>query len=475
MDPAPRRFDGSAGTPVQPFGGPMAAAKRARDLAAGAPQGAAAGDLLQPGKLRAYLSGVRSVVSAPNSAAIAPASPAEGLGVPGVLNDFRFREGARAADRPVRLPPAMGRTERQTNTPTSVQRTLYPMGKGTIMSLPGQDELVILRRSKPRSPNYRLSMRQTNMLGHAGLYDTPLAYRSENPMLMQAEPCFGFHLQAWNFAAVQKQYDMYVNDRDAYDALTPAKIWYGSGYGGVHADAFSAAWEARTAAEDAPDWCGFSLDGIALIEETGDGRSARDADGYDRHSSLLGRDRPTGPGAHAKVYTVTTGGQQDMLDVTEGRGVCEGARAHLVLIKFPLEDQDGTMQRFVLAHKAAPLGLPVAGATELFPPEPGLVRGHMRADDVHPFRPYMLAAVMTPDGGPLDPAYLEYDNERGERCYDGLCLTYGTVLFAPEQFQYQPPLPPGALRPVTNGYQLMLRGKLTLLLQPYKDGGLRGW
>jgi hypothetical protein len=322
----------------------------------------------------------------------------------------------------------MQANEKQTNTPVPVSRTLYAGDKGTIMQLPGQDELVIVKKSKPRDPNYRLSMPtgddyRRNTLGHAGLYDTTLAYQSQRSVLMQASPVIGFQIQSWNYAAVQRQYNMYKTNRAAYDALTARLIWYGADYGDtmLNTDLHQPNPDLGKIVGDAPDpegvysWCGFSLDGIALIEETADGRSSYAADGYDRTSSTLGRDRPLGPATPAaKVYTVTASGQQNMIDICEGRGLCEGARIHLVLKRFPLDNVELEQQQFVLAHKSGPLGLPVQGATETLPcptvPATATHRTNLGVDVnlvEKGFRPFMLAAVSTPDGRLLDPEYLE--------------------------------------------------------------------
>ena len=168
---------------------------------------------------------------------------------------------------------------------------------------------------------------------------------------------------------------------------------------------------------------------------------------------------------------MTLGGQQNLLDYTEGRGVCEGARIVFFLRKCALAEHGGTQQTFALAHKAAPLALGIDGAISIFKAD----RAEMAADDVYPFRPTMLCAVSMPDGQPLDRAYLEYVCEKGQRHYDGHPMDVARILFAPNQMRYRPPPAPEDVRPITDGTVLMQREKLTALLRTYKDGPLGGW
>jgi hypothetical protein len=166
-------------------------------------------------------------------------------------------------------------------------------------------------------------------------------------------------------------------------------------------------------------------------------------------------------------------GQQKVLDYSEGRGMVEGALMWAVVKPMPLSPGPGGQQQYVLSHKTFALQLPAAGSTVSFDiPEVDRNPRAGVAPDKHVFRPIQIAIVMTPDGSSLPPSWAHYENERGEKCYDGLLLRIGRVLFAPDRFTYRPPVARHALKGMTNGAALMVHSTCTLLLDPCKDGAM---
>jgi hypothetical protein len=444
-------------TPNAIFGNQLSASVAAGKRSAEELGGAAASGIRAPSRMISYLNGQRALLTAPANAMAAP-PPGLAFSPPGVLSDFRYASAPTdGLDAPSRFRPTLPDRDEHANIRVPINRVLYAMPRGSPLQLPGHDEIAIVKKSTPRHRNVRLTDTKPHIGTQAGYVDSYAAGNTGRSTLIQAQPVHGLNVQAWNFVIAEKLLELFKTDRARYDRLSTHELWFGTD-GGM--DAYDANYD------DVPlDFCGWSIDGVPRVEETAEGRSARDNDGYSWASPSGGiGTRPTAPSSAAKKLTMIASGSQHIIDYGGGRGMCEGGLCYLVLARTTLPVTSGRTVTYTLGHKAGPLSIPAGGAnmTLELPPRP--------AGDLHDFRPPQLCWVMSPDGSVLDPAYQENVDERGREHCDAIPLRVGRVMWAPDRFTYRPAPGPADLKPMTNGYELMLQPKFVCLLDPCKDG-----
>jgi hypothetical protein len=454
------------------FGNQLAAGVASRKRQANVLGGAAASGIRAPSRMISYLNGQRALLANPNTT-MAANPPGLALAPAGLLSDFRFASApADGMDAPSRFRPVLPDRDEHANVRVPINRVLYALPHGSPLQLPGHDELAIVKKSMPRHRNIRLTDPTRARLGDNGLgrliqsgyTDSYAAGNMGRNMLIQGEPVRALNIQAWNFCIAQKLLELFKTDRARYNALGIHELWFGTD--GGH-DVFNPKYD-----KEPLDCCGWSVDGIPRVEELSDGRSARDNDGYSWAASHGGiGTRPTRPAESAKKVTMIAAGSQHLIDYGGGRGMCEGGLAHLVLSRQAVPVTSGRTATYTLAHKSGPLGIPAGGATmTLEVPDKAEATAENPDPDLYDFRPPQLSWVMSPDGSALDPGYQENVDERGFTHYDAIILRLGRIMWAPDRFTYRLPPGPGELRPMTNGYELMVQPKCVILLDPCKDG-----
>jgi len=221
-----------------------------------------------------------------------------------------------------------------------------------------------------------------------------------------------------------------------------------------------------------PAWTGWSFDGLVRVEETEDGKSTRDTDGYDTFS--LGAMRPTRPKVDAKLETVGQAGSQECLDYALSGGLYPGGCFWGALKKAPLGEANHTKQTFILSSKSGVTGIPADGARHVFTvPTLEQTKTALKGKGdmlKYPMRPFMWHFFYTPDGASPSRDMYEYEDEEGHMHYDALIVAFGRVEFPPIKYHPLPAATAETLKPLTNGFDLMIRHPFTILLAPQKDG-----
>lgn len=380
-----------------------------------------------PGRLGTYLSGARNLLTTPNVGLGAP----DGVAPTAAMQSFKYRRGVPSPGAPGALFPAW-----PTSNPTStanqrqvhVYRCVAPSAT-SIVYLPGQNELVLLYRGRTvNEPSVRAKLPGRPQLGAPAIALNPIA---------------------WNYFMALKQKELFEQDRDLYNKLTPADLM-----------------TAPKDVPDLPDWCGWSFAGGVIVEETSDALSSRDTDGYALQN--LGTGRVSGlRGADAtKMLGVVTAGRLELLDVALGRGMCEGATLWWYVRRAKLGENGGTKQSYTLSHKAGTL---LAADAEVRPPP--IVAPTNKEGDKYPFRPMQMGFFMMPDGSDPSPMVRQSEDERGQMHYDGVYGRVGRVLFAPAHMgSYLPPPDNANLRPLTDGFELMRRDRAEVILDADMSG-----
>jgi hypothetical protein len=362
------------------------------------------------------------------------------------------------------VPGTSGAHEEVANTRTPVWRILHAPTKRGMADLPGKHEVVFLKRSRttdliairpglkkpPTNPNA-----PTNVYGHSGLVNT--------------HPCMGMNPIAWTEAIHEMLNVLAKRAPAAYFALDMRRIFQG------HRD---------------HEWTGWSFDGVVRIEQDTTRNSSAYTDGY-RSTGFAGGRFVTPVSNDTKLTTIIMTGEQEMLDYFEGRGVVEGASLFFVVKKYTPSEKVEAIT-YVKSSKAIMLDMSAdhivanQAAGWITIPDQAKIAAHVanardypteaeRTKSVKQCLPGVFP-VAVPDGGELDPAYAEYEDELGLKQI-GAILYAGRVMFLPPRFQGQPaltgPTDPN-FKPLTDGRRFMTREHLTVLLPNIKDGSLIG-
>lgn len=301
------------------------------------------------------------------------------------------------------------------------------LGHADAIPPPGERQLALIYRTDPSSPNVRM----------------------DSGAVVMGDPVIAGTPATVNYAWAQQQVRWARDNALGYRHLTPAMIWFGAPIGDDgKVDTANMAPGLASLSRFA-QYRGFALDGVVRITESSQGGAPMLDNGLQ-----MRKGGGIFAGGISRQYdpTVVIKGQQQVFDYAEGRGLCEGARCYMVIKKglggqYLRPQRESHMLQYCLAEKDIDKvrdGMRMYRTIETPPIDLG--GGHTTQ-----MLPYQIFFVNVPDGGRLDPRYLEYTDEWGDRRYDGLAIEYGRVFAAPFHFHYLPPPEPEQMTPYMDG------------------------
>ena len=418
---------------------------RKRDISA-VLSGPAAGGILSDKFMRG-LGNERTRLLSKNTAVTAP-KPGE-TGTPGLLNEMGFHTGEAAyPDQPRRtVPGTISNTEKQTNSHTPVQRIVHSPAGGSIHDLPSRYELSWAKKARVTNAIQFQLDRASNMVSKL---DTLEVINTGNTALINTHPQLALNGISYMNYMHEQLNKLAQTNPERLRRLDCRQIFHG-----------------------VPDlsWTGWTIDGIVSLEQDMQRHSTARGDQYSGGRNASGQLRPPYM-SDSKILTITASGQEDMLDYFDSRGVQEGSSLWCIFKEYdPIGPSGDNSVQYVRSRKAAAIqngGNNVTASVKACKVEisPGLSV---------PTKAPGLFFVADPTGGELDPSFALYTNEWGD-VRMGKIFFLGRVLFLPPRFQQQyPPIYKAdsqLLHALTDGMDLLVRERLTVLYPTYHDGTL---
>ena len=207
----------------------------------------------------------------------------------------------------------------------------------------------------------------------------------EENTIVQCNPLNIITPEIFNYIEARKQHHLFDNKYDEYMALTPNDIWKDYVFDGiVEAEMMLGGGESFTTS-------GFvQIPGQQPLHQRGNGN---------------------------KRLTMDAKGSQYVFNYF-GENIREGGSCYAIIKKFRGAEID-----YKLTNKRN-----IAALTS-----------HKCLDisTTSPFRPYQMTFICLPQGGPVPSEALMYQDERGDKRYDGLAIYLGVLFSVPQDHQYK--------------------------------------